>query len=262
MPGSIRLLFQPSEEAQDAEGKSGAMRMVEEGALDALDAVFGLHVSPIHEVGTVATRSGPITAAADEFTLTVIGSGGHAAHPHAAVDPIVLAAPLHIDDRSAVERLAAELGIADRVIALEERKGQAAVVQGEESVGGQRAACRLLMVPVDTGSARYPAWLVFARELSSPRFDTFAAVGGQVQSLRLARRLMREFDADTGHLSRRGLRVVTILVNPASFYGRQSAEPLYQLLRAGGQVAYLVNNGDDLTTALSRGATEAGYFTV
>ncbi|MBK6672685.1 MAG: hypothetical protein IPG49_04090 [Proteobacteria bacterium] len=96
--------------------------------------------------------------------------------------------------------------IADRVIALEERKGQAAVVQGEESVGGQRAACRLLMVPVDTGSARYPAWLVFARELTSPRFDTFAAVGGQVQSLRLARRLMREFDADTGHLSRRGLR--------------------------------------------------------
>ncbi len=92
LPGSIRLLFQPSEEAQDDEGKSGGMRMVEEGALDALDAVFGLHVSPIHEVGTVATRSGPITAAADEFTLTVIGSGGHAAHPHAAVDPIVLAA--------------------------------------------------------------------------------------------------------------------------------------------------------------------------
>jgi amidohydrolase len=92
LPGSVRLLFQPSEEAQDDEGKSGGMRMVEEGALDNLDAVFGLHVSPIHEVGTVATRTGPITAAADEFTLTVIGSGGHAAHPHAAVDPIVLAA--------------------------------------------------------------------------------------------------------------------------------------------------------------------------
>ncbi len=92
LPGSIRLLFQPSEEAQDDEGKSGGMRMAEEGALDALDAVFGLHVSPIHDVGTVATRPGPITAAADEFNLTVIGSGGHAAHPHTAVDPIVLAA--------------------------------------------------------------------------------------------------------------------------------------------------------------------------
>lgn len=42
----MRLLFQPSEEAQDAEGKSGGMRMVEEGALKGLDAVFGLHVSP------------------------------------------------------------------------------------------------------------------------------------------------------------------------------------------------------------------------
>src|SRR5512139_479888 len=62
------------------------------------------------------------------------------------------------------------------------------------------------MVPVDTGTARFPAWLIFARELGSPRFDTLAAVGAQVQSLRLARRLTREFDADTGHLSRRGLR--------------------------------------------------------
>ncbi|MEZ4661228.1 MAG: M20/M25/M40 family metallo-hydrolase [Caldilineaceae bacterium] len=44
LPGSVRLLFQPSEEAQDDEGKSGGMRMVEEGALDGLDAVFGIHV--------------------------------------------------------------------------------------------------------------------------------------------------------------------------------------------------------------------------
>ncbi len=91
LPGSVRLLFQPSEEAQDVEGKSGGMRMVEEGALENLDAVFGLHVSPIHDVGTVATRSGPITAAADEFRLTVIGVGGHAARPQVAIDPIVLA---------------------------------------------------------------------------------------------------------------------------------------------------------------------------
>jgi len=97
-------------------------------------------------------------------------------------------------------------GLSSRVAGLEERKGHAAVVQGEEGIGGRRAACRLLMVPVDTGSARFPAWLVFARELASPRFDTFSAVGAQVQALRLARRLMREFDADTGHLSRRGLR--------------------------------------------------------
>ncbi len=91
LPGSIRLLFQPSEEAQDAEGKSGGMRMVEEGALEGLDAVFGLHVDPMYDAGNVATRVGPMLAAADEFRLTIRGSGGHAARPHATIDPIHLA---------------------------------------------------------------------------------------------------------------------------------------------------------------------------
>lgn len=63
-------------------------------------------------------------------------------------------------------------------------------------------------------------------------------------------------------LTRRGLRVVTILVNPGSFHGSRAADKLYYLLQAQGQVAYMVNNGDDLTSALSRGKTQAGYFTV
>jgi IAA-amino acid hydrolase len=92
LPGSVRLLFQPSEEAQDSEGKSGGMRMVEEGALQGLDAVFGLHVDSHHDVGHVATRPGPMMAAADKFELVVTGSGGHAARPQSTVDPIALAA--------------------------------------------------------------------------------------------------------------------------------------------------------------------------
>ncbi len=90
LPGNIRLLFQPSEEAQDSEGKSGGLRMVEEGALQGLDAVFGLHVDPLNDTGTVSTRSGPMMAAADMFELTIVGSGGHAARPHYAIDPIAL----------------------------------------------------------------------------------------------------------------------------------------------------------------------------
>jgi amidohydrolase len=92
LPGSVRLLFQPSEEAQDSEGKSGGMRMVEEGALHGLDAVFGVHVDSFHDVGYVATRPGPMMAAADKFELVVIGSGGHAARPQSTVDPIALSA--------------------------------------------------------------------------------------------------------------------------------------------------------------------------
>ncbi len=91
LPGSIRLLFQPSEEAQDTEGKSGGMRMVEEGALAGVDAVFALHVDSHHDVGYVATRPGPMLAAADMFELILRGSGGHAARPQSTVDPIALA---------------------------------------------------------------------------------------------------------------------------------------------------------------------------
>ncbi|MBW7884730.1 MAG: amidohydrolase [Caldilineaceae bacterium] len=92
LPGTIRLLFQPSEEAQDEEGKSGGMRMVEEGALKGLDAVFGIHVDAFNDVGFVSTRPGPMMAAADKFEIVVRGSGGHAARPQSTVDPIALSA--------------------------------------------------------------------------------------------------------------------------------------------------------------------------
>ncbi|MBP1693092.1 MAG: peptidase family protein [Chloroflexi bacterium] len=91
LPGNVRLLFQPSEEWQDEEGKSGGMRMVDEGALDGVDAVFGLHVDPANPVGLVSTRPGPMMAAADTFKIVIRGNGGHAARPHEAIDVIALA---------------------------------------------------------------------------------------------------------------------------------------------------------------------------
>ena len=92
LPGNVQLLFQPSEEKKDEEGKSGGQRMVEEGALSNLDAVFALHVDPLATTGTIGTRPGPMMAAADMFDLTIRGFGGHAARPHLANDPILLAA--------------------------------------------------------------------------------------------------------------------------------------------------------------------------
>ncbi|MDM8529124.1 amidohydrolase [Anaerolineales bacterium HSG24] len=92
LPGSVRLLFQPSEENQDEEGKSGGMRMVGEGALNGLDAIFALHVDPTREVGMVATRSGTMMASVDTFLIELYGQGGHAAHPHRTIDTIALSA--------------------------------------------------------------------------------------------------------------------------------------------------------------------------
>ncbi|HLH71580.1 MAG TPA: M20 family metallopeptidase [Candidatus Dormibacteraeota bacterium] len=87
--GNVKLMFQPAEE-----GGAGALRMIEEGVLDAppVDAAFMLHVSHQHPVGTVATAPGPVLAGANAFTVTIDGRGGHASRPHQAVDPVVVAA--------------------------------------------------------------------------------------------------------------------------------------------------------------------------
>lgn len=63
-------------------------------------------------------------------------------------------------------------------------------------------------------------------------------------------------------MSRRGLRVVSVLVDPKSFGGRRSAAPLASLLQASGQITYLVNCGDDLTAALSAEKVSTGYYTM
>jgi IAA-amino acid hydrolase len=91
-PGRIRLLFQPSEEGMDDEGKSGAMRMLEEGAMEGVDAVIGLHVWASLPSGILYFREGPLLAGSDEILVEVRGKSSHAARPHEGIDALVLAA--------------------------------------------------------------------------------------------------------------------------------------------------------------------------
>jgi amidohydrolase len=91
-PGEIRLLFQPSEEDEDSEHKSGAVRMIEDGALEDLDAVIALHVASGMPTGQIRIASGFNSAAVDSFNATIKGEGGHGAYPHQTVDPIYLLA--------------------------------------------------------------------------------------------------------------------------------------------------------------------------
>jgi amidohydrolase len=92
VPGRVRFLFQPCEEGSDAEGKSGAMRMVDEGAMTDVGAVIALHVDPRVDTGQVTVSAGPICAAADSFAATIVGSGCHGAFPHLGVDPVFISA--------------------------------------------------------------------------------------------------------------------------------------------------------------------------
>ena len=90
--GTVRFLFQPSEEGMDAEGKSGATRMVEDGAMEGVSAVAGLHVGAHLPCGKVFIKPGPIMAGSDDLHIVVRGRSAHAALPHEGVDALVLAA--------------------------------------------------------------------------------------------------------------------------------------------------------------------------
>lgn len=92
LKGTVRFLFQPAEECEDDEGKSGGERMVEEGALQGVDAVVGMHVISTLPAHQVFVREGPFMAAVDSFDAWVVGRGGHGAYPHEALDPIWLSA--------------------------------------------------------------------------------------------------------------------------------------------------------------------------
>ena len=90
--GEIRFLFQPCEETWDDKGKSGAVRMIEDGALEGLDAVIALHVASENPAGTVEMGEGYMMAAVDSYTATIVGTGCHGAYPHTGVDPIFILA--------------------------------------------------------------------------------------------------------------------------------------------------------------------------
>ncbi len=90
--GTLRLVFQPAEEVADAEGLSGASRMIEDGALEGMDAALALHVHSNLAAGDVSVEAGPASAGVDTLYATIIGRGGHGAQPHQTVDPIFLAA--------------------------------------------------------------------------------------------------------------------------------------------------------------------------
>jgi len=98
--GTVVFLFQPAEEKLPG----GARQMIAEGALQGVNAVFGLHLWQGFPTGAIACLKGAMMAAADEITITVSGKGGHGSMPHAAVDPILAASQVVVTLQSIVSR--------------------------------------------------------------------------------------------------------------------------------------------------------------
>lgn len=98
--GTIRILFQPSEEKTPG----GALPMIEKGALEGVDAAIGLHLWSVMKTGQVGLISGGMMAAADRFVVKFTGRGGHASQPHLTSDAVLVAAQAVVNLQTIVSR--------------------------------------------------------------------------------------------------------------------------------------------------------------
>lgn len=98
--GTVRLIFQPAEEAEPLGGR----RVIAEGLLDDVDAAIGIHVDPYTPAGRVAVGAGPYTLACDNFDVVVTGNSAHAAKPSDGVDAIAVACSMVTEVQKIVAR--------------------------------------------------------------------------------------------------------------------------------------------------------------
>lgn len=97
--GTVKYVFQPAEE-----GGGGALRMVEEGVLEGVDAALGLHVWTGLPSGVIGVVPGPFMASAGEFGITIRGRGGHGAIPHETIDAVLVGSQVVTALQSIVSR--------------------------------------------------------------------------------------------------------------------------------------------------------------
>ncbi|MBX9974550.1 M20 family metallopeptidase [Cytobacillus firmus] len=99
LPGNVRLLFQPAEEVAE-----GAKMMMEQGAMEGVDNVFGIHIWSQMPTHKVSCTPGPSFASADIFKVTFKGKGGHGAMPHDCIDAAIVASSFVMNVQSVVSR--------------------------------------------------------------------------------------------------------------------------------------------------------------
>ncbi|TKW15065.1 hypothetical protein SEVIR_5G207200v4 [Setaria viridis] len=131
LKGTVVLVFQPAEE-----GGGGAQKMIEAGALENVDAIFGAHVADSVPIGVLASRPGPIMAGSGCFEAVISGKGGHAALPHHTIDPILAASNVIVSLQQLISREADPLD--SQVVTIGKFQGGGAfnVIPDSVTIGG------------------------------------------------------------------------------------------------------------------------------
>ncbi|CAN1217964.1 IAA-amino acid hydrolase ILR1-like 4 [Linum perenne] len=139
LKGTVVLLFQPAEEIG-----GGAKKMIDEGALENVNAIFGLHVDSRLPIGEVASRSGPLLAGSGMFEAIIGGKGGHAAIPQHSIDPILAASNVIVSLQHLVSREADPLDSQVVTVAKFQGGGAFNVIKGQAAVQRCKASVDFL----------------------------------------------------------------------------------------------------------------------
>ncbi|KAK6124950.1 hypothetical protein DH2020_041311 [Rehmannia glutinosa] len=131
LKGTVVLVFQPAEE-----GGGGAKKMIEAGALENVEAIFGIHANTLLPLGEVASRSGPILAGSGFFEAVISGKGGHAAIPQHSIDPILAASNVIVSLQHLVSREADPLDSQVVTVAKFQGGGAFNVIPDSVTIGG------------------------------------------------------------------------------------------------------------------------------
>ncbi len=131
--GAVHFIFQPAEE-----GGGGAKVMIEDGLFEKFpcDAVFAIHNKPGLPLGHIVTKGGPLLAAADRWDIHIKGKGGHAAHPHTTLDPMVVGANIVMALQTIVSRNIDPIDSSVVTVGFFHAGSAYNVIPGEAHIGG------------------------------------------------------------------------------------------------------------------------------
>ncbi len=131
LPGPVSLLFQPAEE-----GGHGARRMIDDGALEDVDVIFGWHNWPAIPFGAAVCPDGPVMSANGTFEIEVVGAGGHASQPEECRDPVLAAAAITVAVQQVVSRRMAPQQAAVVAVTSIDARSTSTVTPDRATLGG------------------------------------------------------------------------------------------------------------------------------
>jgi amidohydrolase len=130
--GNVVIMHQPAEETPPG----GAIAMIEDGCLEGVDSIFGIHLMSLSVTGEVCYRAGEMQAGRSYFKVKIQGKGGHGSMPHTSNDSIVAASHFVVAAQTIVSRRINPFDMATVTIGSFDGKGSFNVIKDSVELEG------------------------------------------------------------------------------------------------------------------------------